>query len=201
MKSRTQARRRTGTKAAVLAATLEVLVNDGYVKLNSVRVAARAGVSRSGSGTFRDCRHAIDFRYWHIASIRRRTAHQSLLARSGHERVRKFCANRSEMTQMRTSATHPSHDRTPTGSVTVSATTVLTSVLISDTNVSESRPRAGRQPATPVAGASAVPAGGGSSPPLPGGSGELRPAGMMTGLRGNPLDWDRKERVTPAGDA
>ena len=46
MKSRTQAQRRTGTKAAVLAATLEVLVSDGYVKLNSVRVAARAGVSR-----------------------------------------------------------------------------------------------------------------------------------------------------------
>jgi len=28
--------------------------------------------------------------------------------------------------------------------------------------------------------------------PLPGGSGSQRPAGMMTGLRGNPLDWDRK---------
>ena len=27
---------------------------------------------------------------------------------------------------------------------------------------------------------------------------ELRPAGTMTGLRGNSLDWDRKERVTPA---
>ena len=51
---------------------------------------------------------------------------------------------------------------------------------------------------TPAGGARAVPAGGGSSLPLSGGSGDIRPAGTMTGLRGNPLDWDRKERVTPA---
>jgi hypothetical protein len=51
---------------------------------------------------------------------------------------------------------------------------------------------------TPAGGARAVPAGGDSSLPLPGGSGDIRPAGTMTGLRGNPLDWDRKERVTPA---
>jgi hypothetical protein len=58
----------------------------------------------------------------------------------------------------------------------------------------------GRQPVTPVAGASAVPAGGGSSPPLPGGSGDIRPAGTMTGLRGNPLGWDSKRRGgTPTG--
>src|SRR5579872_903897 len=63
---------------------------------------------------------------------------------------------------------------------------------------SESRSRKGRPPVTPAGGARAVPAGGGSSPPLPGGSGDIRPAGTMTGLRGNPLDWDRKERVTPA---
>ena len=50
---------------------------------------------------------------------------------------------------------------------------------------------------TPAGGARAVPAGGGSSLPLPGGSGDIRPAGTMTGLRGNPLDWDREERVTP----
>ena len=30
---------------------------------------------------------------------------------------------------------------------------------------------------------------------------ELCPAGTMTGLRGDSLDWDRKERVTPASDA
>jgi hypothetical protein len=51
---------------------------------------------------------------------------------------------------------------------------------------------------TPTGGVRAVPAGGGSSLPFSGGSGEIRPAGTMTGLRGNPLDWDRKERVTPA---
>jgi hypothetical protein len=51
---------------------------------------------------------------------------------------------------------------------------------------------------TPAGGVRAVPAGDGSSLPLPGGSGDIRPAGTMTGLRGNPLDWDRKERVTPA---
>src|ERR1700722_11733016 len=50
---------------------------------------------------------------------------------------------------------------------------------------------------TPVGGARAVPAGGGSSPPFPGGSGLIRPAGTMTGLRGNPLHWDGRERVTP----
>ena len=61
-----------------------------------------------------------------------------------------------------------------------------------------SRPRKGRLPVTPVGGASAVPAGGGSSPPLPGGSGAIRPAGTMTGLRGNPLHWDGRERITPA---
>ena len=54
---------------------------------------------------------------------------------------------------------------------------------------------------TPAGGVRAVPAGDGSSLPLPGGSGDIRPAGTMTGLRGNPLDWDRKERVTPARDA
>jgi len=54
---------------------------------------------------------------------------------------------------------------------------------------------------TPAGGARAVPAGGGSSLPLPGGSGDIRPAGTMTGLRGNSLDWDRKERVTPATKA
>ena len=64
-----------------------------------------------------------------------------------------------------------------------------------------SRSLAGRQLATPADGARAVPAGGGSSLPLPGGSGDIRPAGMMTGLRGNSLDWDRKERVTPAKNA
>ena len=47
----------------------------------------------------------------------------------------------------------------------------LTFVPISATNTAESRPRTGRQPATPAAGASAVPAGGGSSLPLPGGLG------------------------------
>jgi hypothetical protein len=26
----------------------------------------------------------------------------------------------------------------------------------------------------------------------------MRPAGTMTGLQGNLLDWDRKERLTPA---
>jgi hypothetical protein len=62
----------------------------------------------------------------------------------------------------------------------------------------ESRSRKGRQPVTPAGRARAVPAGGGSSLPLPGGSGDIRPAGTMTGLRGNSLDWDRKERVTPA---
>ena len=51
---------------------------------------------------------------------------------------------------------------------------------------------------TPAGGARAVPAGGGSSLPLPGGSGDIRPAGTMTGQQGNPLDWDRKERLTPA---
>jgi hypothetical protein len=34
--------------------------------------------------------------------------------------------------------------------------------------------------------------------PLPGGSGPIRPAGMTTGLRGNPLHWDGRARVTPA---
>jgi hypothetical protein len=63
---------------------------------------------------------------------------------------------------------------------------------------SESRSRKGRQAVTPAGGARAVPAGSGSSLPLPGGSGDICPAGTMTGLRGNSLDGDRKERVTPA---
>ena len=84
--------------------------------------------------------------------------------------------------------------------VPLAVTFSLTIVPNSDTHQKSRSPK-GRQPATPADGARAVPAGGGSSPPLPGGSGELRPAGMMTGLRGNPLDWDRKERVTPASDA
>src|SRR5579863_6260392 len=58
-------------------------------------------------------------------------------------------------------------------------------------------PVKGRPSVTPAGGARAVPAGGGSSLPLPGGSGDIRPAGTMTGLRGNSLDWDRKEWVTP----
>jgi hypothetical protein len=79
-------------------------------------------------------------------------------------------------------------------------TFLLTNVPISVTNL-ESRSRKGRQPVTSAGGAKAVPAGGGSSPPLSGGSGTIRPAGMMTGLRGHSLDWDRKERVTPVESA
>ena len=74
----------------------------------------------------------------------------------------------------------------------------LTIVPVSATKYTESRSLKGRHPVTPAGGARAVPAGGGSSLPFPGGSGDIRPAGTMTGLRGNPLDWDRKERVTPA---
>jgi hypothetical protein len=85
----------------------------------------------------------------------------------------------------------------PYRSVTAAATYPLTSVPNSDTTPQSCSPK-GRQTATPADGARAVPAGGGSSPPLPGGSGYIRPAGTMTGLRGNPLDWDGRERVTPA---
>ncbi len=92
---------------------------------------------------------------------------------------------------------HLSPPRGGTGIVTSAATLALTIVPTSVT-FDEFRSLKGRQPVTPADAAGAVPAGGGSSPPLPGGSGELRPAGTMTGLRGNPLDWDRKERVTPA---
>jgi len=72
----------------------------------------------------------------------------------------------------------------------------LTFVPISATS-RESCSRKGRQPVTPADGARAVPAGAGSSPALPGGSGEIRPAGTMTGLRGNSLHWNGGERVTP----
>src|SRR5579863_10516687 len=62
-------------------------------------------------------------------------------------------------------------------------------------------PVKGRPSVTPTGGARAVPAGGGSSLPFSGGSWDIRPAGKMTGLRETPLDWDRKERVTPAKKA
>jgi hypothetical protein len=41
-----------------------------------------------------------------------------------------------------------------------------------------------------------VPAGGGSSLLLPGGLGIMSP-GIMTGVGGASLDWDRRRRVTP----
>jgi len=43
---RTQEQRRQATQAAVLAAALDVLIEDGYAKFSASRVAARAGVSR-----------------------------------------------------------------------------------------------------------------------------------------------------------
>jgi AcrR family transcriptional regulator len=43
---RTQAQRRQATQAAVLAAALDVLIEDGYANFSASRVATRAGVSR-----------------------------------------------------------------------------------------------------------------------------------------------------------
>jgi AcrR family transcriptional regulator len=43
---RTQEERRQATQAAVLAAALEILIEDGYAKFSASRVASRAGVSR-----------------------------------------------------------------------------------------------------------------------------------------------------------
>ena len=43
---RTQEERRQATRAAVLAAALDVLIADGYANFSASRVAARAGVSR-----------------------------------------------------------------------------------------------------------------------------------------------------------
>ncbi len=73
---------------------------------------------------------------------------------------------------------------------------LLTFVSVSIT-LSESCPPKDVGRVTPADGARAVPAGRGSSPPLPGGLG-IMSAGTTTGARGASLDWDRKERVTPA---
>jgi AcrR family transcriptional regulator len=43
---RTQAERRNETQAAIMSATLEILIEDGYAGFSASRVAARAGVSR-----------------------------------------------------------------------------------------------------------------------------------------------------------
>ncbi len=43
---RTQAERRRETQAAILSASLQILVEDGYARFSASRVAARAGVSR-----------------------------------------------------------------------------------------------------------------------------------------------------------
>ena len=62
--------------------------------------------------------------------------------------------------------------------------------LLSQVQICEIKPRPeGRRPGDAGRqGRVTVPAGGAHSPPLSGGSGALRPAGTMTGLRGNPLN-------------
>jgi AcrR family transcriptional regulator len=43
---RTQAERRSKTQAAILSASLQILIEDGYARFSASRVAGRAGVSR-----------------------------------------------------------------------------------------------------------------------------------------------------------
>ncbi len=43
---RTQAERRSRAQAAILSASIQVLIEDGYARFSASRVAARAGISR-----------------------------------------------------------------------------------------------------------------------------------------------------------
>src|SRR5262249_49372563 len=73
----------------------------------------------------------------------------------------------------------------------------LTIVPVSDTRCTNLAHLQDGRRVTPAAGASAVPAGGGSSLPFSGGSGETPGRHDDRSARSS-LDWDRKERGTPA---
>ena len=76
-------------------------------------------------------------------------------------------------------------------------TDILTKVTVVATYSDESRP--GRTPPGDAGGGGRVrfPRAGPRQPWLSGGSGPKRPAGTMTGLRGNPLHWGGRGRITP----
>jgi AcrR family transcriptional regulator len=58
-KRRTQAERRSEAQAAILSASLQILVEDGYARFSASRVAARAGVSRGAQEHYFPRKHDL----------------------------------------------------------------------------------------------------------------------------------------------
>jgi AcrR family transcriptional regulator len=71
-KRRTQAERRSEAQAAILSASLQILVDDGYAGFSASRVAARAGVSRGAQEHYFPKKHDL------IAAATRHTMREAV---------------------------------------------------------------------------------------------------------------------------
>jgi AcrR family transcriptional regulator len=77
---RTQNERRRATQKAIMKAAIEILVEDGYARFSTIRVAERAGVSRGARENYYRTKYDLIEAAWR-AALARATEHARRLAR------------------------------------------------------------------------------------------------------------------------